>query len=153
MKHFLLFLDKPKRKGYNDFFWDITFLKINKQILDDRTKLLLFFNTPTAQVIELIEKHQVGTYIIVPFDYLITENKLLEAQSFEHDDSKDNFFAYLDSLQKAKNLDEMGKAFIDSFKHLFDYDVDTLLDKINAKGNVENLNAVEKYCLEKITQN
>lgn len=150
---FLLFLDNPPDKKYSDFFYDILSADYNKRILDNHSKTILFFHTPIAEVVELIKKHRLGSYIIIPFEQMLTNNKLLEALSFQKTDRKENLFAYLDELQGKKTLEEADKAFIDSFEHLFDYQTDDLLDKINAKGKIENLNTLEKYCLEKITKN
>ncbi len=150
---FLLFLDKPPDKKYSKFCFELIHRDYNKIHLDGFSKITLFFNTPISEVVELVLEYELGLYIILPFEQLITNNKLMEAKSFQKGDSMETIFTYLDALIGKKTLEEADKAFIDSFKHQFDYDADELLDKINAKGKVENLNTLEKYCLEKISKN
>ena len=78
---------------------------------------------------------------------MLTNSKLIEADSFKADDNNDNLFAYLAALNNSKNLTVTDEAFIQAYGNLLHYNTDEILDKINLKGGIENLNAAEKYYL------
>ncbi len=147
MNNFILFLNNPKRKQLGNFHMQLALQHYNKIILDEKGAVLLFLNASTSAIIELIQECEVGIYIIAPFQTLLTNSKLIEADTFKADDNNDNLFAYLAALNNSKNLTVTDEAFIQAYGNLLHYNTDEILDKINLKGGIENLNAAEKYYL------
>lgn len=144
--NFILILYQRDKSKLSIFFNDLYIMQSNKMILGDKNELILFLNADQKIIIDLIKELNLGIYIIVPFEEIITNNKFFEIQQL--DNYKDNkFLSYLIELKDKNEVNEFDKLFIEKFGNLFNYKIDQVLDKINSVGQ-ENLNFCEKWFLK-----
>jgi hypothetical protein len=144
--NFILILYQRDKSKLSNFFNDLYIMQSNKMILGDKNELILFLNADQKIIIDLIKELNLGIYIIVPFEEIITNNKFFEIQQL--DNYKDNkFLSYLIELKDKNEVNEFDKLFIEKFGDLFNYKIDQVLDKINSIGK-ENLNFCEKWFLK-----
>ena len=76
MNFILILYQRDKSKLSNDLY----IMQSNKMILGDKNELILFLNADQKIIIDLIKELNLGIYIIVPFEEIITNNKFFEIQ-------------------------------------------------------------------------
>jgi len=138
MNYFIYCIDK----SFIKFIQAIIILKVPNFNMSRECMLIL--NTDISFINELLEKYKIGSYLIFPVSDYQTSNNLWEMKKFEKYQNE-NLFKYLDELKTKEDFNGYDKAFFDTFKDLFDYDVDALLDKMNK--NIL-LSKAEKYWLD-----